>query len=206
MFKNPFKSKSEILDIYLKENFNVIAEFENWWCINKTIDTECLSLSINLNSNGDISINYYSSYFKVISLEFKDLERLESITSWIFHEMLMYKKILIQQEESNNKIIQNFISNQLPEEELNEILQDVKDVCINDPQVITGIEKENPYYQIIFDFPKKVTKLSLGEFSELFRSLNQAILRIESEYDVDVEWCHEESKLILRSNLKTQLI
>jgi hypothetical protein len=118
----------------------------------------------------------------------------------------MYKKILIQQEESNNKIIQNFISNQLPEEELNEILQDVKDVCINDPQVITGIEKENPYYQIIFDFPKKVTKLSLGEFSELFRSLNQAILRIESEYDVDVEWCHEESKLILRSNLKTQLI
>jgi hypothetical protein len=102
------------------------------------------------------------------------------------------------------------MNNQLPEEELDEILQDIKDLSVTKPHIITGAYefngKRQPYYNIMFEKPQGITKFNLKEFSEFFTLLNEAIVRIESEYEVDVEWHHEELNLLIRSNLKTQLI
>lgn len=215
-----FKSKSELLEEYLKSNFSTVNRDpflpHYWTIIEKGFDSRWFLLIVSLvNEKIFISYSVQKSVNedpeqRSLTLDFRNLKELGNLLKMIFHEQHEGHLKVESQIDSDNKMVEIFMNNQLPEEDLSEILQDIKDLSVVKPQIITGVDKfdgsHHPYYNIMFERPVRVTKFNLQEFSEFFTLLNEAIVRIESEYEVDVEWHHEELNLLIRSNLKTQFI
>ncbi len=208
-----FKSNSELLEEYLKSNFSTVNRdpfMPHWIIVEKRFDPKWFVLTINLIKN-EIFISYSLQESinegltqRNLTLDFRNLKELGNLLKMIFHEQHEGHLKVQSQIDSDNKMVEIFMNNQLPEEDLSEILQDIKDLSVVKPHIITGVDKFDgsryPYYNIMFERPVRVTKFNLREFSEFFTLLNETIVRIESEYDVDVEWHHEELNLLIRAN------
>jgi hypothetical protein len=159
----------------------------------------------NRFSPKSITINI-SSFGVVISEWRMDFKDINNIKSEIENKINGIEQRRYQHNKEHQERIEHYtklrkdLSDELPMEDLEEILSDIKDLSIVEFSIKMQVTSENPkpFYDVRFQFKNLDDEEDkTHEYSEFYRILSESIRRIRNTYNVEVKWSQKMSRVII---------
>lgn len=162
--------------------------------------------SINLHVNSSIGNGVYNHDLKYEDFMANGLKKIKIFVETSYKDLDKYKtrsKNKDEEEKRKQKEALKNLTDELSQEDLEEILSDINDLSIVTYNINTTKYKMNTRtgdYDIsvkyVINFDTKENIDTLDEYSEFFKILSNSIKRIKNTYNVNVKWQSNKALII----------